>query len=90
MIDTINYQTRGTCCKRINLKIENDIIQDVEFLGGCSGNLSGIRQLIIGQNINDVAHKLKGIPCGMKSTSCPDQLALCLEEYILSKQASNV
>ena len=90
MADTINYQTHGTCCKRINLKIENDVIQDVEFLGGCSGNLGGIKQLILGQNVNDVARKLKGIPCGTKSTSCPDQLALCLEEYISSKQTAKV
>lgn len=86
MSDIINYQTHGTCCKRINLKIEDDIIQDVEFLGGCSGNLGGIRQLIIGENINDVARKLKGIPCGAKSTSCPDQLATCLQQYIEQKQ----
>ena len=90
MSDLINYQTSGTCCKRINLKIENNIIQDVEFLGGCSGNLSGIRKLIIGQNINDVAGKLRGIPCGTKSTSCPDQLAICLEQYIKQKQTANV
>lgn len=90
MSDTINYQTHGTCCKRINLQIENDIIQDVEFLGGCSGNLGGIRKLVIGQNINDVAQKLRGIPCGTKSTSCPDQLALCLLEYIKQKQTANV
>ena len=90
MADVINYQTHGTCCKRINLKIENEIIQDVEFLGGCAGNLGGIKQLILGQNINDIARKLKGIPCGAKSTSCPDQLAQCLEEYIKSKQVTNV
>jgi len=90
MSDIINYQTSGTCCKIINLKIENDIIQDVEFLGGCSGNLGGIRQLILGQNINEVAKKLRGIPCGAKSTSCPDQLAICLEEYINKKQTANV
>ena len=90
MSDIINYQTQGTCCKRINLKIENNIIQDVEFLGGCSGNLGGIKQLILGQNIEDVSKKLRGIPCGAKSTSCPDQLALCLEEYIKQKQTAKV
>ncbi len=90
MSDIINYQTHGTCCKRINLKIENDIIEDIEFLGGCSGNLGGIKKLVIGQNINEVASKLKGIPCGTKSTSCPDQLATCLIEYIQQKQTANV
>ena len=90
MSDIINYQTHGTCCKRINLEIENDTIRNVEFLGGCSGNLSGIRKLVIGQKIQDVAQKLRGIPCGTKSTSCPDQLALCLGEYIKQKQTANV
>ena len=90
MSDIINYQTQGTCCKRINLKISNDIIEDVEFIGGCSGNLGGIKKLIIGQNINEVASKLKGIPCGAKSTSCPDQLATCLSEYIKQKRTANV
>ena len=90
MSEIINYQTHGTCCKRINLKINNEIIEDVEFLGGCSGNLGGIRKLVIGQNINEIAQKLKGIPCGTKSTSCPDQLATCLIEYIKSKNAINV
>ena len=90
MSDVINYQTSGTCCKRINLKIENNIIQDVEFMGGCMGNLSGIRRLIIGADINDVAKKLRGTMCGSKGTSCPDQLAICLEEYINQKQTANV
>ena len=90
MSDIINYQTHGTCCKRINLKIENDIIQDVEFLGGCSGNLGGIKKLVIGQNIEEVAKKLRGIPCGTKGTSCPDQLAICLNEYIKQKHTANV
>ncbi len=89
MSDIINYQTQGTCCKRINLEIENDVILDAEFLGGCSGNLGGIKHLIIGQNINDIAKKLRGIPCGAKTTSCPDQLAICLEEYIKQKQTVN-
>ena len=90
MSDIINYQTSGTCCKRINLNIENDIIKDIEFLGGCQGNLGGIKHLVIGQNVNEVAKKLRGIPCGSKGTSCPDQLAICLLEYIEQKQAQKV
>ena len=90
MSDIINYQTHGTCCKRINLEIEDGIIKDVEFLGGCSGNLGGIKNLIIGQNIEEVARKLRGIPCGSKGTSCPDQLAICLNEYIKQKHTANV
>ena len=74
------------------LETENDIIKDVEFIGGCNGNLKGIRSLIIGMNINDVRAKLRGIMCGSKPTSCPDQLAICLEEYIKekSKEKTNV
>ena len=90
MSEIINYQTTGTCCKRINLEIENDIILNAEFQGGCSGNLGGIKHLIIGQKIDDVAKKLRGIPCGTKSTSCPDQLAICIEQYIKEKSKTAV
>jgi uncharacterized protein (TIGR03905 family) len=57
---------------------ENDVIQDVSFQGGCNGNLLGISQLVRGQNIEDVIQKLKGIRCGAKDTSCPDQLSKAL------------
>lgn len=92
MSEIINYTTYGTCSRQINVEIENDIIKDVEFIGGCNGNLKGIRSLIIGMNINDVRAKLRGIMCGSKPTSCPDQLAICLEEYIKekSKEKTNV
>jgi uncharacterized protein (TIGR03905 family) len=59
---------------------EQDIIQQVFFLGGCNGNLQGISQLVRGQKIDDVIHRLNGIRCGMKSTSCPDQLCRALEQ----------
>ena len=88
MAEVISYLTQGTCCKQMNIVLDGEIIRDVEFLGGCNGNLQGIRKLIIGMNINDVATKLKGIMCGSKSTSCPDQLATCLEQYI--KQKANI
>ena len=78
--EIIQYQTVGTCCKIIALKIENDIIKDAEFLGGCNGNLQGIAALVEGQDINTVIEKVKGIKCGFKETSCPDQLAKALEE----------
>ena len=85
MKETIQYQTQGTCCKIMNIELEDDVIVDVEFIGGCNGNLKGIRSLVIGMNINDVAEKLKGITCGSKPTSCPDQLATCLAAYIKQK-----
>lgn len=79
----INYKTTGACCKKINLEIdENNIIQDVEFIGGCAGNLIGIKSLVIGQDANEVAEKLKGIPCGTKKTSCPDQLSRAIKENL--------
>lgn len=80
-LKTIQYRTQGTCCALMNIVLDDNKIYDVEFLGGCSGNLQGIRQLIIGMDIDDVISKLKGITCGSKPTSCPDQLSQCLLEY---------
>ena len=77
----IQYETIGTCSKMIDVTAdENDIIQQVFFLGGCHGNLQGITQLIRGQHIDDVISKLNGIRCGSKATSCPDQLCRALEQ----------
>lgn len=86
MSDIINYETMGTCCKLIRVEIENEIIQDVNFRGGCSGNLLGIRSLVKGKNINEVIRLLEGIPCGNKNTSCPDQLAKSLIKYKSEKE----
>lgn len=81
-MDKITYRTQGTCSQIINVDIENNIIKDIQFLGGCNGNLKGISALCVGLDINDVISKLKGITCGNKNTSCPDQLANCLIAYI--------
>lgn len=75
------YNTSGTCAMQINFEIENDIIKNVEFVGGCNGNTKGISKLVQGMNINDVISKLEGIRCGLRPTSCPDQLARALREY---------
>ena len=75
------YTTSGTCSRKIIVEIENDIIKSVAFEGGCNGNLKGIGQLCDGMNVEDVINKLKGIKCGFKQTSCPDQLSKALEEY---------
>lgn len=75
------YTTSGTCSRKIIVEIENDIIKSVAFEGGCNGNLKGIGQLCDGMKVEDVINKLKGIKCGFKQTSCPDQLAKALEEY---------
>lgn len=75
----IQYQTQGTCSKLIDVTAdENDVIQQVFFLGGCHGNLQGISLLVRGQKIDDVVEKIKGVRCGNKTTSCPDQLAEAL------------
>lgn len=77
----IQYQTTGVCCQLIQLAIQDNKIVDAQFMGGCNGNLKGIRSLIIGMNIDEVIERLEGLTCGGKSTSCPDQLAKCLIEY---------
>ena len=77
----IQYQTKGTCCQLMQVKVQDDIVMDAEFYGGCNGNLKGIKELIKGMKIDDVINKLSGITCGPKPTSCPDQLAKCLIEY---------
>jgi uncharacterized protein (TIGR03905 family) len=77
----ITYQTHGTCSQLIEVVADEDnVIQQVEFTGGCNGNLQGISQLVIGQPIDSVIHKLDGIRCGTKNTSCPDQLCRALEQ----------
>ena len=79
----IEFKTNGVCCRQITLEVdENNIIQDVDFQGGCNGNLSGISKLVIGQNAKEVAEKLKGTICGSKDTSCPDQLSKAIIESL--------
>ncbi len=79
--DVIQYKTVGTCCQMMYVAIKNDEIIDVEFLGGCNGNLQAIKRLIIGENIDIIIEKLSGICCGDKDTSCADQLTKCLVQY---------
>ena len=74
------YKTTGTCSKQIDFDVEDNKVYNVKFLGGCNGNLQGIAALVEGQDINIVIEKVKGIKCGFKETSCPDQLAKALEE----------
>lgn len=75
----------GTCSSTTTVEIEEGVIKRVEFEGGCNGNLKGIGQLCVGQKPEDVIEKLRGTTCGFKSTSCPDQLAITLEEAIKSQ-----
>ena len=73
-------KTKGTCSQRIYFRIEDGKVYDVEFLGGCNGNLQGIGKLVEGMNVDAVISRLEGIHCGMKPTSCPDQLATALKK----------
>jgi uncharacterized protein (TIGR03905 family) len=75
------YSPTGVCSRGIDVTAdENEVIQQVFFIGGCHGNLQGISQLVRGQKIDDVISRLQGIRCGAKSTSCPDQLCEALRE----------
>ena len=77
----MQYKTSGTCSQMIDFEVEDDIIKSVAFTGGCNGNLKGISALVSGMKVDDAIAKLKGIKCGFKNTSCPDQLARALEQY---------
>lgn len=78
----IEYKTKGTCSRAVIVDIEDGVITDCAFVGGCSGNTQGVASLVIGMKAEDAVAKIKGIKCGMKSTSCPDQLALAIEEAV--------
>ena len=79
------YKTKGTCSQRIFFEIEDGILKNVQFLGGCNGNLKGICSLVEGMAVSDVIARTEGICCGMKSTSCPDQLATALKQALNQK-----
>jgi len=75
------YNPKGVCSSKMQFIIDGDIIKNVKIIGGCSGNSQGISQLLIDMSIDDAIKRLRNIKCGFKSTSCPDQLAVALEEY---------
>ncbi|MBQ9312551.1 MAG: TIGR03905 family TSCPD domain-containing protein [Bacteroidales bacterium] len=89
-MDRITYTTFGTCSKFIDIEIENGIINQVNFIGGCSGNTQGVGALIKGMHIKEAINRLQGIKCGNKNTSCPDQLAQALIGYLEKKDKENV
>lgn len=74
----ISYEPKGVCSKQMNIEIEDNIIKNIEIVGGCAGNLTGISSLVIGQDVDVVIKKLSGIDCRGRGTSCPDQLAQAL------------
>ena len=76
------YKTSGTCSQRILFDVVDGKVKNVQFIGGCNGNLKGIAALVEGMNVQDVIARVEGIQCGMKSTSCPDQLAQALKQAL--------
>ena len=74
------YKPTGVCSKEINIELDGDVIKSVKFTGGCSGNTQGVAALVAGMKVSDAISRLEGIRCGMKPTSCPDQLAQALKK----------
>ena len=78
----MRYKTQGTCSSAIDIELKDGVIESVQFTGGCNGNLQGISALVKGMTPEEAISRLKGIRCGFKSTSCPDQLARALETLV--------
>ena len=77
---TYNYRPKGVCSQLMQIEVEDGIVKQLSVMGGCSGNLQGIGQLVQGMKVDDVITRLEGIRCGRKPTSCPDQLAQALKQ----------
>ena len=78
-METIQYTPNGVCSRKMEIDVEGGVIQAVRVMGGCNGNLQGLASLLKGMNVEDAISRMEGIRCGMKSTSCPDQLAQALK-----------
>lgn len=76
----MRYQTQGTCSTAIDVEVKDGIIESVKFIGGCNGNTQGVSALVKGMPVDEAIRRLKGIKCGFRPTSCPDQLARALEQ----------
>ena len=79
---TIDYSPRGTCSRRFQIEVEEGVIRSVRVEGGCDGNLKGLSSLLKGMKVEDAIGRMAGIRCGMKPTSCPDQLAQALKKAL--------
>lgn len=77
----MRYKTSGTCSSAIDFEVEDGIVKEVKFIGGCNGNTQGVAALVKGMPVDEVISRLEGIKCGFKGTSCPDQLAKALKEW---------
>ncbi len=78
----ISYQPKGVCSRLMNIEVEDGIIQNLEVIGGCNGNLKGISALVKGMKVEDAISRMEGIRCGFKPTSCPDQIAQALKQAL--------
>jgi len=81
-----SYKTNGTCSRQIDVELDGDIIKSVQFYGGCNGNLQGMSKIVVGKTVDEVVQVLSGIRCGMRPTSCPDQLAKALRAAQAAQQ----
>lgn len=86
MMEQFSYQTSGTCSRQIDITLDGNIVKEVHFVGGCSGNTQGVAALATGMTVEEVIQKLEGIRCGFKPTSCPDQLAKALKAHLEARQ----
>ncbi len=82
MTKTIEFKTSGTCARAINVTVEDGIVTECKFIGGCSGNTQGVSALVVGMKVEDAIKRLSGIRCGFKTTSCPDQLSIALRSAL--------
>ena len=87
MQKTATYIPQGVCSRKIEYTIEHGVVLDLQFTGGCNGNLSGISRLVVGMPVEQVVHLLAGTRCGAKSTSCPDQLARALARELTANES---
>ena len=81
-MQTISYQPKGVCSRHMEIDVEDGVIQAVRVVGGCNGNLQGISSLLVGMTTDEAIRRMEGIRCGVKPTSCPDQLAKALKSAV--------
>ena len=84
----ITYRPKGVCSQLMEIEVEDDKIVSVDVTGGCSGNLQGISRLLVGMDVDDAIERMQGIRCGVKPTSCPDQLSKALKKYKKAAEAN--
>ena len=79
---TVQYKPRGVCSREFTIDVEDGTIRSVQVVGGCSGNLQGLSALLRGMKVEEAIQRMEGIRCGMKATSCPDELAQALKSFV--------